>query len=193
MGVGIFFCGGGHLQPRGRVLWSFCTTTGDVWIIPYLLIWGYVQHVDHVGCVITNCGQHKWVIPSLSIALQAMLEKSITRKLLSPFLDMFFKMLPFLVHFLVFFFIAIVSLYFLLVGLFLQYVSVSVRELVKYLCRCKLMYSYRLQWQVNLMGTLPFCVFFAFIFKKLIKVITWTLLSEKRLSNLITHSLMLYM
>ena len=41
--------------------------------------------------------------------------------------------------------IAIVSLYFLLVGLLLQYVYVSVSELVKYLCHCKLMYSYRLQ------------------------------------------------
>ena len=45
-------------------------TSRDVWIIPSFPIWGYVVHVEHVSCVITNCGQHKWVIPSpFSIAL----------------------------------------------------------------------------------------------------------------------------
>ena len=44
--------------------------TGDVWIIPSFRIWGYVLHVEHISCVITNCGQLQWVIPSLfSIAL----------------------------------------------------------------------------------------------------------------------------
>ena len=44
--------------------------TGDVWIIPSFRIWGYVLHVEHILCVITNCGQHQWAIPSLfSIAL----------------------------------------------------------------------------------------------------------------------------
>ena len=45
-------------------------TTGDVWIIPSFRIWDYVLHVEYVSCVITNCGQHQWVICSpLSIAL----------------------------------------------------------------------------------------------------------------------------
>ena len=44
--------------------------TGDVWIIPSFRIWGYVLHVEHISCVITNCGQLQWAIPSLfSIAL----------------------------------------------------------------------------------------------------------------------------
>ena len=58
------------------VLWAgplndlFMATTGDVWIIPSFSIWDYVPHVEHVSCVITNCGQHQYVIPSpLSIAL----------------------------------------------------------------------------------------------------------------------------
>ena len=46
------------------------TVTGDVWIIPSIRIWGYLLHVEHISCVITNCGQHQWAIPSLfSIAL----------------------------------------------------------------------------------------------------------------------------
>ena len=36
----------------------FMATTGDVWIIPSFQIWGNVLHVEHVSCVITNCGQH---------------------------------------------------------------------------------------------------------------------------------------
>ena len=43
---------------------------GDVWIILSFRIWGYVLHVEHISCVITNCGQLQWAIPSLfSIAL----------------------------------------------------------------------------------------------------------------------------
>ena len=43
---------------------------GDVWIIPSFRIWGYMLHVEHISCVITNCGQLQWAIPSLfSIAL----------------------------------------------------------------------------------------------------------------------------
>ena len=30
--------------------------TGDVWIIPSFRIWGYVLHIEHISCVITNCG-----------------------------------------------------------------------------------------------------------------------------------------
>ena len=44
--------------------------TGDVWIIPSFRNWGYVLHVEHISCVITNYGQLQWAIPSLfSIAL----------------------------------------------------------------------------------------------------------------------------
>ena len=47
----------------------------DLWIILSLRIWGYVLHVEHISCVITNCGQHQRVIPfPLSIALQALWE-----------------------------------------------------------------------------------------------------------------------
>ena len=34
----------------------FMATTGDVWIIPSFQIGGYVLHVQHISCVITNCG-----------------------------------------------------------------------------------------------------------------------------------------
>ena len=27
----------------------------------YFRIWGYVLHVEHVSCAITNCGKHQWV------------------------------------------------------------------------------------------------------------------------------------
>ena len=71
----------------------FMATTG-VWIIPSSRIWGYVLHVEHISCVIPNCGQHQWDSPSLfSIALEASLEENITRKLLSLSLDLFFKIL----------------------------------------------------------------------------------------------------
>ena len=44
--------------------------TGDVLIMPSFRIWGYVLHVEHISCVIMNCGQLQWTIPSLfSIAL----------------------------------------------------------------------------------------------------------------------------
>ena len=37
----------------------FMATIGDVWIIPSFRIWGYVLYVQHISCVITNCGQHQ--------------------------------------------------------------------------------------------------------------------------------------
>ena len=113
----------------------FMATTGDVWINPPFWIWDYVLHVGHVSCVITNCGQHQWVIPSpLSIALKAFLEENPTRKLLSLSSDLFFKSLLFQVAFLIFVSITIFSPYFLLVGLLLQSVTLfQSRELVKYL------------------------------------------------------------
>ena len=99
----------------------FMCTTGNVWIIPYFLIWNYVLHVECTSCVITNCGQHQRVIPSsLSIALWALLEENTTMKLLSISLDMIFKILLFQVTLLIWYSIAILSPYFLLVGLLLQ-------------------------------------------------------------------------
>ena len=98
-----------------HVVWSFdllMATTRDVWIIPSFRIWCYVLYVEHISCVITNCGQHQWTNPSLfSIALEALLEENITRKLLSLSLDLFFKILLFQVTFLIFFSIAVLSPY----------------------------------------------------------------------------------
>ena len=63
----------------------FMVTTGDVWIIPSFRIWDYVLHVEHISFVITNCGQHQWVIPSpLSIALSALLEQKHDQKITIP-------------------------------------------------------------------------------------------------------------
>ena len=64
MGVGVLFWGGSHLQLMGGFN-LLSVTPGDVSIIPSIRIWGYVLHVERVPCVITNCGQHQWVIPSL--------------------------------------------------------------------------------------------------------------------------------
>ena len=88
----------------------FMATTRDFLIIPSFLLWDDVLHVEHISCVITNCGQHQWVIPSLSITLEAL-----------P-LDLFLKILLFQVAWLLSlysFFIAILSPYLLLVGLLL--------------------------------------------------------------------------
>ena len=41
----------------------FMAPTGDVWINPSFRIWGYVLHVEHILCVITNYGQHDGAIP----------------------------------------------------------------------------------------------------------------------------------
>ena len=107
-------------------------TTGDVWIIPSFQIWGYNLHVEHVSFAITNCGQHQWVIPSpISIALKALLEENITRILLFLSLDLFFKILLIQIEFLGFFYITIFPLYFLLIGLLLQYIALFSRVLVK--------------------------------------------------------------
>ena len=54
----------------GQYYYYFWWDLGDVRIIPSFWNWGYVLHVEHVSCVIMNCGQHLWAIPSLfSIAL----------------------------------------------------------------------------------------------------------------------------
>ena len=85
MGQWVNFClfitnpwvgGGGFskvMDTFSHVGWSFnlfMATARDVWIIPSFRIWDYVLHVEYVSCVIMNCDQHQWVIPSpLSIAL----------------------------------------------------------------------------------------------------------------------------
>ena len=58
-----------------------------------------------------------------SIALQALLEENIARKLLTLSLDIFFKILLFQVTLLILFSFAIFSPYFPRVGLLLQYVG----------------------------------------------------------------------
>ena len=60
LGWRFIFLGGSHLHP---VILS--VATGDVWITSSFRIWGYVLHVEHMSCVITNYGEHQWDIPSL--------------------------------------------------------------------------------------------------------------------------------
>ena len=71
LGVGGLFlrCGSPSILWAGPFIFS-STTTGDVWTIP-LFEFGvmHMLHVEHISCIITNCGQHKWVIPSLWIGL----------------------------------------------------------------------------------------------------------------------------
>ena len=137
VGVWGLFWGGGHLQPCGLVGGSFnlfMATTGDISIIPSFRIRDYMLHVEHVSCVIANCGQHQWVIPSpLSIALKALQEENTTRKLLSLFLRLVLQNFLFQVALLIFFSIAIIAPYFLLVGLLLQSVTLfQSRELLEF-------------------------------------------------------------
>ena len=106
----------------GRSFNLYMATTRDVSIIPSFRICNfYVLHVEHISCVITNCGRHQWVIPSpLLIALLALLEENTTRKLLYlSSWDLFFKILLFQVAFLIFSSVAILPSYFLLVSLLL--------------------------------------------------------------------------
>ena len=119
VGVGVSFWGDSHLQHMGGFN-ILSATTGDVSIIPSIRIWGYVLHVERVSCVMTNCGQHHWVIPSrFLITLEALREENITRRLLNQCLKLLFKILPFEDAFLILFVICIISMYFLLVGLLL--------------------------------------------------------------------------
>ena len=69
-----------------------------------------------------------------SSLVEALMEENSTGKLLSLFLDLIFKSLPFQFAFLILFFIAIFPSNFLLVGLLLQSVAIfQPRELVKHL------------------------------------------------------------
>ena len=146
--------------------------TRYVWVIPSFLIWGYVLHVGHVSCVITNFGQHERVTPSLSsITLYAFLEENTTIKLLSLSLDLFLKILFIQVPFHIFCFITILSL--LSSGWFVIAIcgSVSARELVKWLkcfanwCRVAVFHDKSTWWIPSL-----FCVSFLSIFLKLIVI-----------------------
>ena len=98
-------------------------STGDVWIIPSLWIWDYVLHVEYVSCVITNCGQHQWAIPSPLNSSLGIAGGKHNQKLLSLSLDLFFEILLFHVAFLIFFSITIFSPYFFLLGFLLQCVA----------------------------------------------------------------------
>ena len=69
----------------------FMATTGDFWIIPSFQIWGYVLHVEHVSCVITNCCQHQWVIPSPLNSYLGLTEEIYYEKITVPILRLILK------------------------------------------------------------------------------------------------------
>ena len=83
-----------HKGPIMRKIFSFddvimhshAPTNGDVWIIPSFRISGYAVCVAHVWCVITNCGQYQWVIPFLSIALQAFPQETLSENFYSYYI-----------------------------------------------------------------------------------------------------------
>ena len=96
----------------------------------------------HILCVIRNLGQYHWIILSLfSIILYAMLEKNITRKLLSLSLGFSPKILPFPWCFL---YIQCYPYHFSLLHSGLVVIAVcdclfQFMELVKFWIHCKLM------------------------------------------------------
>ena len=93
----------------GKSLNLFVATTGDVWIILFFSICGYVLHVEHIPCVITNFNQQERVITSLSITLYVLLEKTLP-EITVPIFRLILKNLLYQVAFLYSF----LSLYFLL-------------------------------------------------------------------------------
>ena len=96
----------------GKSFNLFVATTRGVWIIPSFQIGGSVLYIEHISCLIMACGLHQPVISChFSITFEALLEENVMRKLLSPSLDLFFKMFLFQVTFPVFFSIAIVFSY----------------------------------------------------------------------------------
>ena len=91
-------------------------TTKDVWIIPYLPIWGNMLNIKHVSCVITDCCQHQWVItPYLFMSCWS---KTVSASENHYLKNCFFQNLALPGCFLYILF-AIFSPYFLLVGLLL--------------------------------------------------------------------------
>ena len=76
---------------------AFCITVMsrghlDVWIITSLRMWGFVLHVEHMSCFITNCGQHQRLIRSRSsMILYALPGKTLPDNMLSLSLELFPK------------------------------------------------------------------------------------------------------
>ena len=134
VGVGGFFKVGATFNHVGGSFNLFMATTGSVWIIPSFSNLGLCAVCwAHFMCHHKLWpSQHQWATPALfSIALEALLVENITRELLSLSLDLFLKNLLFQVTFLIFFFIAVFSPYFLMVGLLLQCMALfQARELV---------------------------------------------------------------
>ena len=100
-------------------------TTRDVWIVRSCLrICGYVLHVKHISCDITNCGQHQWIIPSpFSIALYALLDENITRKITIPTFRLVLQNFAVSGCFSFILCYFIISIYIFLIDLLLQYVA----------------------------------------------------------------------
>ena len=104
-GLGFYFLVGGHLQPCGQsgtyMYFNLCKCPSrDVWtIILSFWVWGYMWLC--AACWVHFMCHHKLWLTSvthpfpLSIALKALLEKNITRKLPSLSLDVFLKNLLF--------------------------------------------------------------------------------------------------
>ena len=59
----VWVAGGGGIF--SKVVVTFSHVGGNVRIIPSFRICGYMLHAEHVLCVITNYGQHRWDIPSI--------------------------------------------------------------------------------------------------------------------------------
>ena len=72
------FCCWSILQHRSKMLWSTYT------LHPIFRIWGYVLHIKHVSCTITNYGQHQWVIPFPLLILGPNGEKKHYKKITIP-------------------------------------------------------------------------------------------------------------
>ena len=56
-----------------HVVGTYCVPPSGmfVWTNTTFRIWGYTMRMEHIACVITNSGEHKWVIPCLFQFLRA--------------------------------------------------------------------------------------------------------------------------
>ena len=89
-------------------------TPGDVWIIPFFPIWGYVLHFEHVSCVMNwwpkSVSHHLFSSPNWSLGLAG---GKYYQKINIPILRLVLQNFTLQVAFLVFFSIVNFSLYFL--------------------------------------------------------------------------------
>ena len=167
----VIICSDNCLLPvrHGWGLWSFlmwwspstkwADTTGSVYIIPSFGIGDYMLHVEHISCIITNCGQHQWFISlTLSVALSALREEKYYHKIIIPIFRLVLQHFALSGCFLyILFYCYIFSCWlgcYCRMWLFKSGNQLSIRGIINWR-------NCHFQWQVNLTGALTVLLFFS--------------------------------